>query len=200
MMRNPFPVRGRRRARWSLKSRQDAASPKPGSRGGLRPGQAVVAVVANSTECGSLQQWAAAAPPRRQSSSPAEGSVAGVPPERSTPTASATPSASTMGSPSSVPALRRAVTAPERSEHRLAVQVQSPQSNSEATAYMRELRSPRPPNDTLCEFACARPHMSLIGTFATWRDVRVKSAFNSERMSSASLAPLEDCKTQHQGG
>jgi hypothetical protein len=131
MMRNPFPACGRHRARWSLRSPHDAASPKP-------PGKAVVvvAVLASSTACGSLLQWAAVPPPRRQSSSPAEASVAGVPPERSTPTGSATPSASTMGSPSPVPALLRAIEAPERSEHRLAVQAQSPQSNSKTIAYL----------------------------------------------------------------
>jgi hypothetical protein len=153
MMRNPFPACGRHRARWSLKSPHDAASPNP-------PGKAVVAVVAvlaNSTACGSLLQWAAVPPPRRQSSSPAEGSVAGVPPERSTPTGSATPSASTMGSPSPVPASLRAIEAPERSEHRVAVQAQSPQSNSRTIAYLRGATYPRAFDMVLWTPRCARP-------------------------------------------
>ena len=116
---------GSRQAPRSVEPEKPTRRGKPEAeepRRGLRPGKpvvAVVAVVANSTECGSLQQWAAAATPRRQSSSPAAGSVTGLPAEPSAPTASAIPSASTTVSPSPVPAVRQAIAAQERSEHRI---------------------------------------------------------------------------------
>ena len=98
--------------------------------------------LANSTACRLLPLPAAAAPPRRRSSSPAVGSVTGLPAELSAPTASAVPSAPTTASPSSVPAVRRAIAAPERSQHRMAVLAHSPQRNSETIADMRRCDLP----------------------------------------------------------